>query len=129
PADDRRPPILLSHDEARRSGSGRVRPGDAVWQRLERAPHADGDLGSSRAALRGWTTGACVRTARRWVVRVAPVLRRARCSLHADRSIAPAAVRAAPRPSGLLIDRDVILPSPWDRSGRGVEPALRARRS
>ncbi len=52
PADDRRPAVLLPHHQARESVPGRIRPFDAVRQRVERAADADGHFRRAGDAVR-----------------------------------------------------------------------------
>ncbi len=123
PADDRRSAVLLSHDEARGSVSSRVRPGDAVRQRIERAADAHGNFDRARRALRPRAARVCGRRGRAALVFVAGVLRRTRRGLHVDRGVDPSAVRAAARPPRLLADGDAVLTAAWHGNRRGVEPA------
>ena len=51
------------------------------------------------------------------------VLRRAGRRVHAHRGRHPAAVRAAPRASGVLADRHAVLTAAWHRDWRGLESA------
>ena len=52
PTDDRRPSVLLPHDEAARPVPGRLRPIDALRQRTERAADAHGHFRRARRAVR-----------------------------------------------------------------------------
>ena len=108
-ADDRQPPVFLSHHENTRSVSDRVRPQHALRQRPERADDADGDLGHVRHLVRGGTAAALrQRAARQPLAALARILRHARRRLHAHRGRAAAAVRAVARPPRLLAHRHSV---------------------
>ena len=129
-ADDRQPSVLLSHDEDPGSVSDRLRPQHALRQRPERADDADGHLGHVRHAVRGGTAAAVgQRAARQPLAALARVLRDARRRLHADRSGAAAAVRAAARAPGLLADRHAVFRAARHRRRQPRQPPHQRRRA
>ena len=121
--DHRRSAILLSHHQACRPVPGRVWAVDALRQWTERTAHADGHRRYACRALRRRSARARRRPASSVVACVPRVLRRAGRRVHAHRGRYPAAVRAPPRASGVLVDRHVVFTAAWHRDWRGLESA------
>ena len=109
-ADDRRSALLLPHDPPAGSVRSRVRQRHALRQRIERPAVADDDFRDTRCPVHHRPARPGPGHApRHRMAAVARLLQLPGRGVHARRSRAAAAIRAAARTSGLFADRDALL--------------------